>query len=76
MTIDIQPHALGFFAYVTDGERLVACGEPKACPIEAVHVASERAIRAVLFQKVKSNHQSVEGTTDARAKEGRSKEAV
>jgi hypothetical protein len=76
MTIEIQPHDLGFFAYVTDGARLVACGEPKPCPIEAVHGAAERAIRNVLSHKQGHYHLCVEGNTHGQAEKAAEQETV
>jgi hypothetical protein len=76
MTIEIQPHALGFFAYVTDGARLVACGDPKLCPIEAVHGAAERAIRSLLRNKRAHYHLCVEGNTHGQAEKAAQQETV
>lgn len=70
MNIDIQPHALGFFAYVTDGDRLVACGEPRACPIEAVHVAAEKSAKQISrirkVRRARNEHQAQTVRADQR----------
>ncbi len=73
MTIDIQPHAIGYFAYVTDGERLVACGEPRSCPIEAVHVAASSALRN-LFTKTEQNRKQRRARNEQQAQTVRADE--
>lgn len=77
MTLHIQPLGPLWFAYIiTDDDRLLACGRPRDCPIEAVHQAAGDALATICGQKVANRDLSVEGHTDGQTQEAECEEAV